>query len=186
MTDPVHEQISSALDGELPRIETEWLVRRLVTDADLRRRWERYHLISDVLKNNLPPVVERGFADRTYAALVAIPPLSRSLGFVRAWLKPIAGVAVAASVAVLTVIAAQMLYTDSTPQPLGVAGVKSGLMPVVSPQVVDMSQATDEADPDDLAPGLNNYLLSHSGHSMRSGMQGMLPYVRIVGYDVSE
>jgi sigma-E factor negative regulatory protein RseA len=45
------EKISQLMDGELSGQECEIHVRRLTGDAELAQRWDRYHLIRDVLRS---------------------------------------------------------------------------------------------------------------------------------------
>ena len=41
MNETTHEQLSALLDGELPRDELRFLLRRMDSDAALAQRWSR-------------------------------------------------------------------------------------------------------------------------------------------------
>jgi len=104
MTDKLREQISALADNELPQGEHELLLRRFAGERSLRLCWERYHLVGEAMRKTLPAVDSRGLADRVMATLSqerapAVVPAPR-----RVVLRAVAGVAVAASVAVISVV----------------------------------------------------------------------------------
>jgi sigma-E factor negative regulatory protein RseA len=109
MTDQIREQISALLDGELPKGEIGLLLRRMERDPGLRRSYESYVLAGEVLRSPGGIVASRGFSARVAAALedgTSLPesapvPLDRGS---RRWLRPAAGVAVAAGAALAAVL----------------------------------------------------------------------------------
>lgn len=110
MSDQIREQVSAFLDGELPDSETELLLKRLTRDAELREGFGRYALIGETLRGASRAPVSRGFAARVNRAIdgepaTAIPQTLRAAQ--GRWWKPIAGAAVAASVAAVAVVALQ-------------------------------------------------------------------------------
>ena len=180
MSDSLNEQVSASVDGELDGAETGLLLRRLSTDAELRARWARYHLISDTLKNNLPQQLPVNLAERV-AEAIADQPTPRRLFSPARLLRPAAGLAIAASVAALAVLGMR------SPHPEADSGsgrqVASAL---VVPQATRVSGTHWDRTQPEVAARLNTYLLNHNGHAETAGMQAVLPYVRIVGYDVGE
>ena len=64
MTDPIHEQISSFLDGELPAAESELLLKRLERDSQLRNTVGRYSLIGEALRSTEAGGPTKDFAAR--------------------------------------------------------------------------------------------------------------------------
>ena len=118
MTDKSAEQLSVLVDDEFEEWELEFAVRRLAGDPVLKTRWEAYHLISDALRNNFPDAIDPRFADRISALLAvedALPASAKPA--VSSWYKPVAGLAVAASVGVLAV-ALWSLRPDELRQPV--------------------------------------------------------------------
>jgi negative regulator of sigma E activity len=119
MTDPLNEQLSAFIDGELPRTEGELFVRQVPRDAELRAAASRYYLIGEAIRADRSPV-RQGFGARVcHAVSKTVPdagiassvttmarelPRSRFAG----WWKPVAGVAVAAGVA----LAAIFIFQD--------------------------------------------------------------------------
>ncbi len=105
MTQKLREQISALADHELPEGEHELLLRRFTVEKSLRLHWERYHLIGSALRKELPPVDTRGFADRIMAALSDEPlPAAPPVKLMDKLLRATAGLAIAASVAVLAIV----------------------------------------------------------------------------------
>ncbi|MCC7198324.1 MAG: sigma-E factor negative regulatory protein [Gammaproteobacteria bacterium] len=129
MTEPVKEQLSALLDGELPDGEMELLVKRLDRDPDLRLTLSRYSLIGAALRTDGQIPAARAVAARVSAALAQEPPLAAasSQGWSR-WTQLVAGLAVAASVAVVAV----MLAASPAPLPAAPA-VAAVSIPGVAP-----------------------------------------------------
>lgn len=104
MSQDIEEQLSALMDGELGRDERAFLLRRLEHDAELRARWTRYHLLRDVMSNHRGSA-PMDLSDRVMSAIAdedrAQRPQARSGGRWRPW----AGAALAASVALLAVMA---------------------------------------------------------------------------------
>ena len=110
MSDQIREQVSAFLDGELPSSESELLLKRLTRDADLRASFGRYALIGETLRGANRVPMSRGFATRVNRAIdgeaaAAVPQGMRAAQ--SRWWRPVAGAAVAASVAAVAVVALQ-------------------------------------------------------------------------------
>ncbi len=184
MTENDHEQISSLIDDELPDSERSEAIDSLGDGGKLRQRWERYHLISDVLGNNLPDAIDQGFADRVRDALAGEPAVlapRRSTRKAPAIVKQVAGLAVAATVAAVAILAVQEYNQSVAPAPQKVAQKEaSGPVPGTG-EWIRVSGVNWNMDHPKVESKLNNYLVNHNGYS--SGMQGILPYAKIVGYD---
>lgn len=180
MSEQIREQISALLDGELPEAERRLLLERLERDPALRLHWSRYQLISDAVHQTLPPQIDLGFADRVMAVLDEQPEYHRQpVNRLARAVKPLAGLAVAASVAVVAVLAVQQARTpDALPGAVQVA--EKPPAPTL-PASADASAAIGVPVQD--GNRLNAYLVNHSEYAASGGMPGMSPYVRIVGYD---
>lgn len=175
MADKTSEQLSALIDGECETPEVGLAILRLCKDKDLQACWERYHLISDALKNNIPEVINTGFCNRLSQAIAAGSPLPAKASFpAYSWRKPAAGVALAASVAAVALIGLKALspgddgsltLTAAVPAPERVSG--AGIEP---------------GDPRPFNPRLNNYLVNHNEYASMASVNGMMPYVRMVGY----
>ncbi len=183
MTDKIDEQMSSLMDDELAPSEQPLLLRRLCGDDALKQRWERFHLIRDALHHELPIGVDRGLADRISLALESEPGLhSRSTPLLSRILRPVAGLAIAASVATLAILGVRELD--------GARGVGAGQ----EVATVARNAATPSSyvrvggirwnmQKPEIEARLNGFLVNHNEYSSETNLQGMLHYVRIAGYD---
>lgn len=94
------EHLSSLMDGELDRRSRRFLLRRLATDADLKRRWCRMHLVRACLQGETLSCDD--LVARVAARLEEETTPARSLR--HRLLRPVAGAAIAASVAAVAVV----------------------------------------------------------------------------------
>jgi sigma-E factor negative regulatory protein RseA len=178
MKDKLHEQLSALVDDELAEHEQALLLKQLAADSALQQRLSRYQLASDALHNYLPQRIDPAFHSRIQAALGDAPPLRSGGNVIRALLKPASGVAIAASVAVVAVLSLQSIRNeDPDAAPLLASAPEAGggtyLRADIPPPSVPMAQ------------GLDVYLVNHNEYAANRGMQGMLPYVRLVGQDMN-
>jgi sigma-E factor negative regulatory protein RseA len=123
MSEPIREQISALLDGELADTEMGLLVRRLERDAELRAAFGRYALLGEAVRNPGDRLASAAFAARVNAAIdeVELPaavaePVAEP---VRGWLRPATVGAVAAGVGALAVA----LVMVREPGPAGLVAV---------------------------------------------------------------
>lgn len=170
MAEQKKEWISALADGELTGDEFMRGLDALRNDTALLESWSRYHLVRDALHSNLEARVVPDLSSRVAAALEAEPVILAPKRTHRPWLRHAAGIAVAASVtgaAILTITGESVTPTTiAANQPQEYVRMEQ---PVVQAQVVNGEH---------LAP----YLVNHNEYAVSSGMHGMLPYVRIVGY----
>ncbi|MFN2308771.1 MAG: sigma-E factor negative regulatory protein [Gammaproteobacteria bacterium] len=182
ISEQIREQLSALVDDELPVAEQRLLLERLAREPALRAQWTRYQLIRDSLHQSLPPFTDPGFAERVMAAVEAQPThqASRPPSWARA-LRPAAGLAVAATVAVIAVLAVQP-STVAPPGAPGASGVQVAVSPA-PPERYARLAPVPAAQSAQSAERLNEYLVNHSEYAASGGMPGMLPHVRIVGYE---
>lgn len=106
MNETKHEQLSAFMDDETGGRQRE-LVDDLLRDPELLDTWSRYHLISDCLRRNMPARRDRELPEKVAAALESEPAILAPTRFPSAVVKPVAGFAIAASVAALAVFGIQ-------------------------------------------------------------------------------
>lgn len=142
MTQKLREQISALADHELPEGEHELLLRRFSVEKSLRLHWERYHLIGSAMRKELPPVDTRGFADRVMAALSDEPlPAAPPEKIMDKLLRGAAGLAIAASVAVVAIVGLKHGGAHPGAAPVEVVPTTSVANSETSP--VDLMNAAD-------------------------------------------
>lgn len=187
------EQVSALLDGELSTDAAVEVLDALSWDDELRGRWERYQLVREAMRNSLPkyigPDLAGGISRKLEAEPAILAPQRQPTRFHPA-LKPAAGLAVAASVALLTIAGLRSLTENSVPvSPVSVATVDQEVgaqstAPVLAsnPRTAPVSPSWEKAGPG-VESTLNRYLVNHYEYASANGMKGMLPYVTIVGYE---
>ncbi|MDH5593708.1 MAG: sigma-E factor negative regulatory protein, partial [Gammaproteobacteria bacterium] len=109
MRDKIKEQISALVDGELDANERPLLIKQIEADESLQAEWERYHLISDVLKGHLAHRASPGFAESVRENIEQEPLVQVSQArklFQSNALKYVGGIGIAASVAIVSVLIA--------------------------------------------------------------------------------
>lgn len=179
MNDNMSEQVSALTDDALPEAERSLALRRLCADPALRDQWERYHFMRDAFHNELPAKMARSLPQRVMAALEDEPQPVRPSGWrrlSRTISKPLAGLAVAASVAAMAIVGLEHLMGPDQ-------DLRSPAPPMAAVDRTLQDQVVGTRwDQPELGNRLNAYLVNHSEYTGTS-LQGMLNYVRIAGYD---
>jgi sigma-E factor negative regulatory protein RseA len=104
MTKPYDEQLSALVDDELDSSELQLLIRQAQRTDELAERVGRYAVIRDALHRTLPEQVDPSLGRRISAALEEEPAHDgRAPETSRRWMRPTAGLAVAASVALVAI-----------------------------------------------------------------------------------
>ena len=175
MKEKLHEQLSALVDDELADFEQELLVKRVSGDAGLQKRLSRYQLISDALQNHLPERVDTGFYASVREAIKDEPAAQAGSGGLAALFRPLAGLAVAASVAVVAVFSLQSVRQEDPASAVAIANV-----PAEDVRVLAEAAPLPVKNP--AAQGLDAYLVNHNEYAVN---RGMLPYVRLVGHEMN-
>ena len=165
MNERIHEQISAFLDDELPAEESAFLVRRLTSDTLAHQQTVRYAAIGSVLRRESPLANSGVLRERIQAVLDGAP---TSHGPVRPqsprsarWVRMVAGLSVAASVAVAALLGLRTMV-GTEPTPVSASAVVPGTWEEPSSYVVPGDSA--RALPVATAPlpiELTNLLVEH-------------------------
>jgi sigma-E factor negative regulatory protein RseA len=112
MNEELDSQLSAMFDDELPEAECQLLARRLSRDEALKARWRRYAVMGAAVRSERGVRLETNLAARVSAVISAEPALAGNAvagarthargGF--RWWQPIAGGAIAAGVAAMSVL----------------------------------------------------------------------------------
>lgn len=177
------EHLSALVDDEAGDFERRRMLDELSTDEDDRQRWSRYHLIGDIMRGDTPPAIDTGFAARVSAAIaeetMEEAPATHRMSRMA---KPVAGFAMAASVAVATVLGVQGFMSPEEGAAPGAAPVVTAQTPMVAPSGIRQVAVARESSPvaeNRQTVNLNNYIVRHTEYASQ---QGMLPQARVVGY----
>lgn len=196
------EQLSALLDNALDAQQLQAFMQDLkrnpVADAETA---QRYRLMGDAMRDEID---QSSFMDISASVSRAIEresthgievteqrkPFDFS-ALLNAWFKPLAGVSVAASVAVVTLLtfnninqspnaassAQQQMALNSGSSDAPVAQLQR-----VNPEIARNVRLASTVDPAQKSlqqqKQLNIYMLQHSSYASQATMQGMMPYVR--------
>ncbi len=193
------EGLSALMDGEVSEFELRRVLSEVASDDGLGATWNRYQAVSSIIKRQnvglgaqwqSPSLVERVRAEIAQEPAVT---QTRASGL-KTYLRPVASVAVAASVSAMVVLGWQSYQTvqpgsavatsvstnpvvaqtgSTTGQPLmRVSQGTSNSMQVPSAEIIRLDPAAQQR--------LNDYLMSHSGNAALSTATGLTPYVHSV------
>lgn len=185
------ELLSALMDGELPADARERAFARLQADPELQRRWARYHAVRAALSTGAGRM-SSDFAERVGRARAREPAVlvpGRVRGTARPWLRPVAGLAIAASVAVVAFAGLVLLRGPAPEAPLTVADSATqglsgdgGSAPddAVAPVVVSTDPAVlTEVQRVQLQRRMMLYLTSHSEYADVGDLPTMMPHGRL-------
>jgi sigma-E factor negative regulatory protein RseA len=160
MTDQISDQISAFIDNELSADESALLVRRFERDPEARARAMRYTLIGASLRGELlephPSVLRQRLAAALSGTVLGLATKSRDRA--DRWVRPLLGVGIAATVAVVSIGALRFLNEPSL-APLATAPVAANDARDDASYVVP--QDADESGSLAPTPRLTNYLMRH-------------------------
>lgn len=182
MNDALREQISAYADGELPEQEAELLLRRLEQDKSLRDLLASHMAVGRAMRSE-PEVSGIGnLRDRISTALADEKPfnLGAKTPVANRYVKPFAGVAIAASVAVLALVGFQQTTDSNVRTPTAgataVAQVNNELAVYTVP-----APATESGTP---SGRLQSYYVRHGESALASGVNGIRS--RLVSFELRE
>jgi sigma-E factor negative regulatory protein RseA len=187
MSDKLTEQLSALMDDECAIPELGLALRRLSGDAELKACWQRYHLIGDTLRNNLPHMVETEFCERVHHLIGAEPPLEQPTRNNWRQIKPLAGWAVAASISVAVGAGFVNMWSSAeSSSTVDIAAARPTPSVLISELSPKLQQPTIVAElPVAAEPGrrLNNYLIDHNEYASFNSIRGIVPYMHMVTHN---
>lgn len=159
MNDAIRMQLSAYVDGELPENEAELLLRRMSQDVELRREVAEYLAIGRVMRGEVSVAGTDGIRDRVLAAIEDTGSAAGAVvdnGAATRTIKPLVGVAIAATVALAAIFGLQQTNTVDVSVPAA-----------SDRQIVAVPDYTPQQDQ------LRQYFLSHGETSSQLGANGM-------------
>ncbi len=166
------EKISAFMDGEFDGAQAQGQIARLKEDAELRARWDTYHLIGDTLRRESLEM-SASFTDTFRARLTAEPTIlaPRALTPVRALVRRYA-LPVAASVGGMALVAWVALANNPF------APAKDNLAKAPAAVVPAKTQVAGDQ--------YNDYVWAHRQVSSSTPVQGVPNYVQTVSGQEAE
>lgn len=196
-----NEQLSALLDNDMKPEELTQFMDDLHRDPLAEgETLQRYQIIGKTLRGELDAAafidvsaaVQRAIEQESAPAITNVRSLRpRWLPAMQSFVRPVAGLAIAASVAVVTVVSVRMVQQSEPEAATGQAVAEATVTPVepVNPQrarqiqVVANTSGSVSPTQGQIPPQLNDYLLRHSGVAGQATMQGVMPYARAVSFD---
>ena len=198
------EQLSSLLDSALDEVQLQSFMQDLKRDpVDDAETAQRYRLMGDSMRDELDQssfmdissAVSRAIEQEPAHSEAAVAPQNNKAASVfnlselfNRWLKPVAGMAVAASVATVTLVTFNTVNNESAnsdvqlAQSNAVESTQRVSVQAVNPEIARNVRIASTMQVAKKSPQqqkqLNVYMLQHSGYASQSTMQGMMPYVR--------
>lgn len=177
--DEMKQRLSAFVDDELDAPEERRVLAALEKDVDLRRAWERYHLMRSALRRDLGVLVSPEMAEHVAARIAAEP--AKIVPFRRQKIARFVGtLAIAASVAAIAIAGVQW-FNQPTSAPL--APLAAGQP--ASENILRAGVTRGDGKEPEAENALNAFLVEHNEFASSSGIGGMMPYVRVVGRDNS-
>jgi len=179
MTESSRENLSSLMDGELDRRGRKFLMRRLAKDADMKATWNRMHTVRACLRQER--LAGQDLVARVAAVLDGDSTPSRS--WPARFLRPVAGGAIAASVAVMAIVGinSSMLEqrsagTSPEDEP-GFVSRPTELDRPFTQSAVPVSYSEDSEDRRSQRQRISGYVMRHH---QAAGSTGFVSWVPIV------
>ena len=197
LTNP--DQISQLLDGELEQSAVRFTLKRLKNDAEARDYWQRMHLLRHTLRDGETVKVPADFLQGIQIAITneEAPEGVSTKRTLVVWLKPLTGLAVAASVAMLALFGINQHMLQAPIDQPGAGLLADTIAPVeTSESFVTRNNALEyglnaqvipvsfSEDPLVERRRLNKYLLRHSQVAAGSGHVGFISYIPLVSGDI--
>jgi sigma-E factor negative regulatory protein RseA len=150
------ERLSALVDNETDTFETRRLIDELMKSGEDRVQWSRYHLIGDSLRGGMTQVAPADFLACVQEGIAEDGPLDVPVGSRQRlrWLKPVAGVGVAATVAMVSLLGLQMVTGGGDDAGTVTVEVAPEVAPALEPAETEMVTAPD--------PRFARYLENHA------------------------
>ena len=138
------EEVSMLMDDEVDEHSRVRIIQKLRDDANMKSCWERYHLISEALRNNLPEIIDPDLATRISSIINEDPhqdPRVPSIHHTPVTRRPnrmVTGFALAASLAAIAVVGLLQISNQNgiSDQQLATAGQEISVTPEILPASV--------------------------------------------------
>jgi negative regulator of sigma E activity len=177
--------------------EADDFLHQLGQNETARACWYRFHLIRTIIRDG-QMLLGTDFHKRVMQSLENEPTvfapktsLRRKLPIEKQHIKSIAGLAIAATVAAVTVLGFQNFYSPEQGTLMLSSLNDDSAVPAVMDYASENNLVSTEAEMilarDAIGNELDSYLVGHMEQTTGGGnAQGMLPYARLAGYDDSQ
>jgi sigma-E factor negative regulatory protein RseA len=191
MSEMMRESLSALLDDEANELELERVLARIARDPELRQAWVRYNLVRTVAGGQQPSHLQLDVSAQVREAVAGRG--QGVAGLRQRFLRPLASLAVAASVAAAVVLGGQHLaqleaasYSNqaiaSSVSPVGLVnslGATSVQASFGTQSVPVLEPATRTAYQELARQRLKKYMQEHAEHAALNSPNGLVPFARV-------
>ena len=191
MSESIRESLSALLDDEANELEIERVLTRMAGDPELRQAWVRYNVVRTVAAGQTPTHLELDISSGVRAALDGENRGTAALK--QRFMRPLASMAVAASVAATVVFGGQQLAQleaerydgqaiASSISPVGMVnslGATSVQASYGTRAVPELQPATHTAYQKLARQRLQKYMQEHAEHAALNTPNGLVPFARV-------
>lgn len=195
MSEMMRESLSALLDDEANELELERVLARIGGDPELRQAWVRYNLARTVAGGQQPMHLQLDVSARVRESVAGRGQGQGQgvAGLRQRFLRPLASLAVAASVAAAVVLGGQHLaqleadsYSSqaiaSSVSPVGLVnslGASSVQASFGTQSVPVLQPATRTAYQELARQRLKKYMQEHAEHAALNSPNGLVPFARV-------
>jgi sigma-E factor negative regulatory protein RseA len=191
MSESMRESLSALMDDEANELEVERVLARIADDADLRQAWVRYNVVHSVAVGQPPTHLELDISSQVRAAVAGE---NRGVSGIRQRIiRPLASMAVAASVAATVVLGGQQLAQleaesydaqaiASSVSPVGMVnslGATSVQASYGTRTMPELQPATRKAYQQLARQRMHKYMQEHAEHAALNTPNGLVPFARV-------
>jgi sigma-E factor negative regulatory protein RseA len=192
MSERMRESLSALMDDEANELELERILANITDDSELRQTWVRYNVVRSVSSGHAVDHMNLDISAQVRKELTQ--QAERGPGLRQRLLRPVASIAVAASVAATVVIGGQQLaqigtapFEDnqaiaSSVSPVGMLN-SLGATPVKASfgtrSVPVLQPATRTAYQELARQRMQLYMQEHAEHAALNSPQGLIPFARV-------
>jgi sigma-E factor negative regulatory protein RseA len=191
MSESMRESLSALMDDEANELEVERLLARIAGDADLRQAWVRYNVVHSVANGQSPTHLELDISSQVRAAVAGEN--QGVSAFRQRIMRPLASMAVAASVTMAVVLGGQQLAQleadsydaqaiASSVSPVGMVnslGATSVQASYGTRGIPELQPATRTAYQQLARQRLQKYMQEHAEHAALNTPNGLVPFARV-------
>ena len=175
------EEVSMLMDDEVDEHSRVRIIHKLRDDATMKSCWERYHLISEALRNNLPEIIDPDLANRISSIInedphqdPRLPSTHHTPELTRRPSKTVTGFALAASLAAIAVVGLLRISNQGDMPDQQLATARQEI--TVAPEIQPASVIQDNSVPQDNAvAALNMPALSSQPVDLQIKQVGATP-----------
>lgn len=191
MSESMRESLSALMDDEANELEVERVLARIADDADLRQAWVRYNVVHSAAAGQPPTHLELDISSQVRAAVAGE---NRGVSAIRQRIiRPLASMAVAASVAATVVLGGQQLAQleaesydaqaiASSVSPVGMVnslGATSVQASYGTRTMPELQPATRKAYQQLARQRMHKYMQEHAEHAALNTPNGLVPFARV-------